>query len=82
MKINAIREYYRENQCNTFRSNLPCIFTLVILMPFIVNIISFQITIGIWDASVVIFLLWLFVSNIPKAKKCTSNFFGVSLQCC
>ena len=45
MKINAIREYYRENQCNTFRSNFPCIFTLVILMPFIVNIISFQITI-------------------------------------
>ena len=45
MKINAIREYYRENQCNTFCSNFPCIFTLVILMPFIVNIISFQITI-------------------------------------
>ena len=24
----------------------------------------------------------LFISTIPLAKKCTSNFFGVSLQCC
>ena len=64
MKINAIREYYRENQCNTFCLSFPCIFTLPSHIDAFYREYNMFSNYYIWDTSVVIFLLWLCCPNI------------------